>query len=133
MMLPFSIICSCSRGLSIANHVLGVLYATTLKSDTSKAILEAALSALLKSTEDGGGKLLYSLYYEQEQQASTADPATPSYASLDLAFNDEILQAVEDQWEAIMADKNSVVEGSFMQFEDREAMNNDDDDVDEGF
>jgi hypothetical protein len=113
--------------------VLGVLYATTLKSDTSKAILEAALSALLKSTEDGDGKLLYSLYYEQEQQASTADPATPSYASLDLAFNDEILQAVEDQWEAIMADENSVVEGSFMQFEDREAMNNDDDDVDEGF
>jgi hypothetical protein len=113
--------------------VLGVLYATTLKSDTSKAILEAALSALLKSTEDGDGKLLYSLYYEKEQQASTADPATPSYASLDLAFNDEILQAVEDQWEAIMADENSVVEGSFMQFEDREAMNNDDDDVDEGF
>jgi hypothetical protein len=133
MMLPFSIICSCSRGLSVANHVLGVLYATTLKSDTSKAILEAALSALLKSTEYGCGKLLYSLYYEQEQQASTADPATPSYASLDLAFNDEILQAVEDQWEAIMADGNSVVEGSFMQFEDREAMNNDDDDVDEGF
>jgi hypothetical protein len=32
-----------------------------------------------------------------------------------------------------MADENSVVEGSFMQFEDREAMNNDDDDVDEGF
>ena len=114
--------------------MLGVLYATTLKSDTSKAILEAALSALLKSTEDGEGMLLYSLYYEQEQQASTADPATPSYASLDLAFNDEILRAVEDQWETIMADENSALEGSFMQFEDREAMINDDDDGgDEGF
>ena len=105
--------------------MLGVLYATTQKSDNSKAVLEAALSALLKSTEDDEGKLLYSLYYEQEQQAS--------YASLDLAFNDEILQAVEDQWKTIMADDNGTLEGSFMQFEDREGMNNDDDDGDEGF
>jgi hypothetical protein len=119
--------------LSIANHGSGVLYATTLKSDTSKAILEAALSALLKSTEDDQGKLLYSLYYEQEQQSSAADPATPSYASLDLAFNDEILQAVEDQWKTIIAGNNGAVEGSFMQFEDREGMSNDDDDGDEGF
>ncbi len=111
--------------MSIANHGLGVLYSTTPKSDTSKTILEAALSALLKSTEDDEGKLLYSLYYEQEQQAS--------YACLDLAFNDEILQAVEDQWKAIMADENGALEGSFMQFEEREGINSDDDDGDEGF
>lgn len=76
---------------------------------------------------------MYSLCYEQEQQASTPDLATPSEASLDLAFNDDILQAVEDQWNAIVADENGVVEGSFMQFEDREGMNDDDDDRDEGF
>jgi hypothetical protein len=76
---------------------------------------------------------LYSLYYEREQQPWTADAATPCDASLDLAFNDEILQAVEDQWKTIMADKNGVVEASFMQFEDREGMNNDDEDGDEGF
>jgi len=110
-----------------------VLYATTLHSTDSKAVLEVALSAVLKSSEDSEGKILYSLYYEQEQQPSTADAATPSDTSLDLAFNDEILQAVEDQWKTIMADENGVVEASFMQFEDREGMNNDDEDGDEGF
>jgi hypothetical protein len=90
--------------------------------------------ALLESTENGEGKLLYSLYYEQEQQASSTDPITPSEASLDLAFNDEILQTVEDQWKSIVADRNGVVEDSFMKFDDREGMNDDDDDDgDEGY
>ncbi|KAE9380053.1 rab geranylgeranyl transferase escort protein-like protein [Stipitochalara longipes BDJ] len=104
-----------------------VLYATTLQTDESRTVLEAALAALLDSTESGEGKLLYSLYYEQEQQASTTDATTPSDASLDLAFDDEILQAVEDQWKSIMADENGVVEASFMQFDDREGMNEDED------
>ncbi|PMD33214.1 hypothetical protein L207DRAFT_407177, partial [Hyaloscypha variabilis F] len=104
-----------------------VLYATTLKTDESKAVLEAALAALLESTENGEGKLLYSLYYEKEQQASSTDPTVPSEASLDLAFNDEILQTVEDQWKSIVADGNGVVEDSFMKFDDREGMNDDDD------
>lgn len=109
-------------GLSVANDNAGVLYATMQYSNDNKTVLQAALSALLKSTENGEGKLLYSLYYEQEQQPT----------SLDLAFNDEILQAVEDQWKSIMADENGVVKASFMQFEEREGMNNDDD-GDEGF
>ena len=119
---------------SVADKALGVLYATTLQAAESKTVLEAALAALLESTEHGEGKLLYSLYYEQEQQASTTDPTMPSDGSLDLAFNDEILQTVEDQWKSIMADDNGVVEGSFMKFEDREGMNGDDDnDGDEGY
>ena len=109
--------------MSIINHNTGVLYSTTRCSNNSKAVLEAALSALLKSIESGEGKLLYSLDYEQEQQS----------ASLDLAFNDEILQAVEVQWKTIMADENGVTEPSFLQFEDREGMNNDEDDGDEEF
>jgi hypothetical protein len=53
---------------------------------------------------------------------------------LDLAFNDEILQTVEDQWKSIMATGNGVVEDSFMKFDDREGMNDDDDDDgDEGY
>lgn len=76
---------------------------------------------------------MYSLYYEQEQQALTADAKTPSDASLDLAFNDGILQAVEDQWKAIMADENGVIEAPFMQFEDREGMHNDEEDADDGY
>ena len=109
--------------MSIINHNAGVLYSTTRCSNNSKAVLKAALSALLKSTESGEGKLLYSLYYEQEQQP----------ASLDLAFNDEILQAVEVQWKTIMADENGVTGPSFLQFEDREGMNNDEDGGDEEF
>jgi hypothetical protein len=97
----------------------------------SKSALEEAVSHLLKYIEKGEGKLLYSLYYEQEQQAST-DPTIPPDASLDLAFNDEMLQAVEDQWKSIVADDTGVGDAIFMQFEDREGMNDDDDDGDEG-
>jgi hypothetical protein len=91
------------------------------------------LAALLESTENGEGKLVYSLSYEQEQQVSSTDPTAPSQASLDLAFNDEILQTVEEQWKSIVADGNGVVEDSFMKFDDREGMNDDDDDGDEGY
>jgi Rab proteins geranylgeranyltransferase component A len=104
-----------------------------MRTEYSKSVLEEAVSHLLNFLEKGKAKLLYSLYYEQEQQASTTDPTIPSDASLDLAFNDEGLQAVEDQWKIIMADENEVVDTTFMQFEDREGMNNDDDDGDEGF
>ncbi len=118
--------------MCLANQNLGVLYATTLYSNDSKAVLEAALCALLKSFENEESKLLYSLYYEQEQQASTADAKTASDASLDLAFNDDILHAVEEQWKAIIADENSVIKTPFMQFEDREGIN-DEEDADEGY
>ena len=92
------------------------------------------MAALLESTENGEGKLVYSLSYEQEQQVSSTDPTAPSQASLDLAFNDEILQTVEEQWKSIVADGNGVVEDSFMKFDDREGMNDDDDDDgDEGY
>jgi Rab proteins geranylgeranyltransferase component A len=105
-----------------------------MHTEYSKTTLEETVAHLLKFLEKGEAKLLYSLYYEQEQQASTTDPMTPSNASLDLAFNDEILQAVEDQWKSIVADEAGVVNTTFMQFEDREGMNNDDDDDgDEGF
>ena len=87
----------------------------------------------MESTENGEGKLVYSLSYEQEQQVSSTDPTAPSQASLDLAFNDEILQTVEEQWKSIVADGNGVVEDSFMKFDDREGMNDDDDDGDEGY
>jgi hypothetical protein len=98
----------------------------------SKSALEEAVLHLLKHIEKGEGKLLYSLYYEQEQQASTTDPTIPPNASLDLAFNDEMLQAVEDQWKSIVADDTGVGDATFMQFEDREGINSDDDDGDEG-
>lgn len=116
------------HSLSTANGSIGVFYASTLLSGNSKAVLEEAVSALLRSTENGDSRLLYSLYYEQGQQHYSA---SSSDTSLDLAFNDEILDAVEAQWKAIMTDENGVLEGQFMQFEDREGINDDEDD--EGF
>ena len=115
--------------MSVANGNKGVLYASTLRTSDSKALLEAAVSTLLKSTENNDSTLLYSLYYEQEQQFS--GPATTD-TSLDLAFNDEILDAVEAQWKNIMADENGVLDGQFMQFDDREGQNDDEED-DDGF
>jgi len=76
---------------------------------------------------------LYSLYYEQEQGTRTTGKPIVSEASLDLAFNDEVLQDGESQWRSIMANDNGQVETTFMQFEDREGMNHDDDDNDEGY
>ena len=87
-------------------------------SSSSKALLEAALSKFLKIAESGEGKLLYSLCYEQEQDA----------ASLDLAFNDLILETVETKWKTIV---NSGDQTLFMQFEERMGMNDEDDDNDD--
>jgi hypothetical protein len=98
----------------------GVLYATTIHSSGSKALLGAALSKFLEIAEDGEGKLLYSLYYEQKQAA----------ASLDLAFNDEILEKVQTKWKAIVNEEEGP---PFMQFEERTGINDEDDDNDNGY
>jgi hypothetical protein len=100
------------------------LYGTTLCKAGSKDILEAAVTAFLEAAENGGGKLLYSVYYEQ--QAS-------SEASLDLAFNDTLLESVEKQWKEIMPESSSSETSSFMIFEDRPGMDNEDDEADDGF
>ena len=128
-MLPSLYCFSWVHSLSVTDGNIGVLYASTLCSSDSKTTIEAAVSALLKSSENDDGKLLYSLYYEQEQQSSDS---TTSVTSIDLAFNDEILDAVEGQWKSIMSDENGVLEGQFMQFEDRKGQNDDEED-DEGF
>jgi hypothetical protein len=63
------------------------------------------------------GKLLYTLYYEQ---------TAPSGSPLDLSFDDQLLEQVEDQWHEIVAEKAD--EGSFMQFEERKGMEAEDED-----
>jgi len=96
-----------------------VLYATTLHSSASKTLLEAALTAFLQAAENGGGKLLYKLYYEQ-QEKSTSD-------SLDLAFDDRMLEEVEKKWADLMQDVDEEQRGVFMQFEERRGMDADED------
>ncbi|TVY87077.1 Rab proteins geranylgeranyltransferase component A [Lachnellula willkommii] len=95
-----------------------VLYASTQYSKNSKAILEATISKFLEASKDNV-KLLYSLYYEQQQ--------VPGTSPLDLAFDDQILDKVEEQWKTILGYGDDEQHPPFMQFADREGMNADDD------
>ena len=106
---------------ALANRqISGVLYATTLRSASSKHLLEAAISSFLKIAENGDGKLLYNWYYEQQPQGS----------ALDLAFDDQILDDVEVQWKSIIQPGNDL---KFMQFEERNAVGDDEDEDNEGY
>lgn len=58
---------------------------------------------------------MYSLYYEQEQVTTFPD----------LAFNDQILEEVEQKWKTIVGDGDE--QAPFMQFEERTGMNDEDD------
>jgi hypothetical protein len=71
------------------------------------------------------------LYYEQQQEARSTGVEL-SDSSLDMAFNDEILEDVEQQWKTIMGD-GSDEQSAFMQFEDRKGMNDDDEDADNDY
>jgi hypothetical protein len=76
----------------------------------SKQILQASLDALAKSADEQA-KLLYTLYYEQMEVSGS---------SLELSFDDQILDDVESDWRQIVADQGNDV--SFMQFEERKGM-----------
>ena len=89
-------------------------------SSNSKEVLEAAISFFLEKAEDGQGKLLYRLYYEQKAADSV----------LDLAFDDSILEDVEKKWKAIVGDGED--NRPFMQFEERAGVN-EDDEINEGY
>lgn len=108
-----------------ANHAfIGVLYLTTLHTPQSKDLLEAALTSFLAITEDGSGKALYKWYYEH--QAPSVDAS-----SLDLAFNDDILHTVEEQWAAIAG--TEAAGEQFLKFEERNALGEDDDERGEDY
>jgi hypothetical protein len=109
-----------------------VLYATTLCSSSSKNFLEAALANFLELAENGGGKLLYSVYYEQQQEVRTSgEEHKLSQASLDLAFNDEMLEDVERKWKMSVAGGEE--QPPLMQFEERPGMNDEDNDNDNAY
>lgn len=109
-----------------SNHITGVLYATTRHSSSSKGLLEAALDAFL-ATPSGDAKLLYSLYYEQQQGFRTTEGSLKGTdPSIDLAFNDLVLDNVAAEWKVIMG--NEADEAVFMKFEERPGMNEEEDD-----
>lgn len=117
-----------------ANSASGVLYASTFSKPGSKEILEAALATFLKVANSREAKLMYCLYYEQKQALRSVASLSPtSRAPLDLAFNDEMLDDVEEQWKMVMGDRNATEQVPFMVFDDRQGIDNDDDEVDDGF
>lgn len=84
-------------------------------------VLEATISKFLQAATDKATPL-YTLYYEQ-QEASGA-------SSLDLAFDDQMLDDVELQWKTVLGFREDEEHSTFMQFAEREGMNTDDDDDD---
>ncbi|TEY74681.1 hypothetical protein BOTCAL_0071g00150 [Botryotinia calthae] len=95
-----------------------ILYITTLLPESSttqagKLLLEDAISKFLETTEGDGGQVLYSVHYEQQG----------SKDKLDLAFNDQVLVDVEEEWKRVSGGSE---ETSFLVFEERNGMNDDD-------
>ena len=111
--------------------VLGVLFAATHVSASSKALLQAALEVFLKMAGNGDANLLYNLYYEQQSGSRLRTKPFNLNSSLDLAFNDEILEDVEEEWKVVT--ENDSDRGEFMQFEERAGMNEEDDNNDDEF
>lgn len=101
-----------------------MLYLTMQQSSSSRRVLDACLSSFLSLAENGEGKLLYKLYYEQKATNSGSIRDDPS---LDLAFHDGILGNVEEQWKNII-NPGAENKTAFMQFEERNAFNDEDDD-----
>ncbi|ESZ94802.1 hypothetical protein SBOR_4821 [Sclerotinia borealis F-4128] len=95
-----------------------ILYTTTLLSESStpqtgKFLLDEVISKFLDTAEGDGGQVLYSAYYEQQG----------SKEQLDLAFNDQVLRDVEEEWKRVSGGDE---ETSFMIFEERNGMGDDD-------
>lgn len=68
------------------------------------------MSSLVKSAECSDAKLLYTLYYDQQESDSSP---------CDLAFDDHILENVEEQWKEAMGSEGTDGSSVFMQFEER--------------
>jgi hypothetical protein len=102
-----------------ANYSADILYATTLYSDSSRELLQAAVKAFLSTAENEEEKLLFSLYYEQQGTDEIN-------MNLDLAFNDNLLANVENEWKSIMLDSDA--QAQFMTFEEWTGVNEEEDD-----
>ncbi|KAI1115519.1 GDP dissociation inhibitor [Nemania sp. NC0429] len=110
-----------------------VVYLTTQATPQAAHVLDLALTALLQVVMPTAD-VLYKLYYEQAMSArqpsvTPHDSATvfefPS-PSLGLAFDDESLNAVQEAWKLVL--KDEALHNSFMKFDDREDIGDEDDD-----
>lgn len=92
--------------------------------------MEKALDELLRAAGDEtpAGKPIYRLSYEHSGVkhplfATNGKIGTFSPLPLDLAFNDDILNPVEQAWKFV----NGETDEEYMVFEDREGVNDEDD------
>lgn len=111
-------------------HQTGAVYLSTIRTSSSKELLEKALDELLRAAGDEtpAGKPLYRLSYEHSgvKQPSFATQGKTGIFSplpLDLAFNDSTLAPVEQAWKFIVGETDE----EYMVFEDREGVNDEDD------
>jgi hypothetical protein len=114
----------------MANSVSGILYAaTSLSSEMGFDLLNKATDALLAAVDDTPAPTsLWSMRYKQ-RASSGSEPLPPTGGhilsfpppSMDLAFDDVILDNVKEVWQKIMGDDA----GEFLSFKDREAYDDD--------
>lgn len=108
-----------------------VLYLSTVRTSSAKIVLEKALSSLLAVVADGQEvtPCIYQLYYEQSIRASTlkvdGNVATFSSSLSSLAFDDSLLDSVQQAWE-LTTSGSGQDEAEYMKFEDRERGDDDD-------
>ncbi|RAH42707.1 putative Rab geranylgeranyl transferase escort protein [Aspergillus brunneoviolaceus CBS 621.78] len=105
-----------------------VLYGSiNMPGSDGQALIDLAVQQLLESAGGPNAQVLWSLRYTQLGRAETrsAQPANPVERlirlpppSLDLAFDDALIDTVKDAWQAIMGDE--ATDHEFMTFEDRE-------------
>lgn len=109
--------------------IIGVLYATT---SGDQGLITAAIAQLIQSVEEPEKpQILWQLQYQQrcdippssdniDEEKSITLPAS----SVDLAFDETILDSVKAAWQRITGDQPQ----DFLVFEDRNPVGDDDDD-----
>ncbi|KAI1161454.1 GDP dissociation inhibitor-domain-containing protein [Nemania serpens] len=109
-----------------------VVYLTMQATPQSAHVLGLALNALLQVVTPTAD-VLYKLYYEQGMSARQPSVTPHGSAtvfefpspSLGLAFDDEGLNAVQEAWKLVL--KDEALHDSFMKFDNREEMEDEDD------
>lgn len=128
--LPFTLVSTYVCKVYIANVRAGILYASTsLSSEKGPVLLRKAIDALLASVEvSPKPEVLYSAQYRQHASSGSETlPADNKHIlvfpppSMDLAFDDAILDNVKDVWKKIMDEDG----GDFLLFQDREQYDDD--------
>ena len=117
----------------------GVIYASTRETseDSKQSLTDAVEKLLSTANEDPAPRILWSMSYNEKDRApSTAVPAAFAHdesgqlmvfpqKSLDLAFDDALVDSVKGVWREIMGSNANDVE--FLRFEEREGIGDDDD------